>query len=384
MQTSRTLSLEALRGVAAVIVTIHHFGQSFAEPIFNALLGTPFYLVMSGDGAVAVFFLLSGAVNCRPLFRDPSLRTLVRTVLRRYPRLVLPTLLATLFAWALYALDLYHFRAAAALNGSALLGSMFDTQRPDFQPSFLDALYQGTLRCFLNGQSNYVSPLWTMQWELMGSLLVLPLAALIARRSLASGLAMGIALAVLSSVLMPPGFLALFIAGTLVTFALMRAEVRLTPAVSAVLAVIALYLLGYAYPVGDYAWFGTRDGVWLDVQSIAVHLVGAVLLMSVALGSAAVQRLVSGRWAQVLGELSFPIFLLHIPVYCSASSWVLVKAAPAVGMGAATVLAWLTAAVITVPLAWLVARIDRAWGRLVNLVVEAVMTRVRRPVAEAA
>ena len=173
MQTNRMLALDAMRGAAATFVTLYHFAQAFVPTAFGFTLGTPLFMLMSGDAAVAFFFVLSGSVNCRPVFRDPRPQSLLRSLLRRYPRLMLPAVVATLFSWALFSLDLYHFREAAAMTGSPWLASMANGITADFQPSLLDALYQGAIGCFVAGKSNYVPPLWTMHYELLGSMLVM-------------------------------------------------------------------------------------------------------------------------------------------------------------------------------------------------------------------
>lgn len=379
-QTNRMLPLDAMRGIAATIVTLYHFAQAFADSAFQLTLGTPLFLMIAGDAAVAFFFVLSGSVNCRPMFRDTAPRVLARNLLRRYPRLMVPALLATLFSWALFALDLYYFREAAAITGSPWLASMANGVGADFQPSLLDALYQGIIGCFVSGKSNYVPPLWTMYYELLGSTLVMVVAALLARRQMWSGLALGAAVAVAVAVVITPYYLPTFICGTLLTFVMMRRGDQNRPGrpwVMVALLAAAIYLLSYAYPIGMHGWIPQPDyWLWIEMQRIVLQTAGAILLIIVGLRWGALQRLASGRVAALLGELSLPVFLLHVPIYCSASSWVLVQAVPKLGYGAAVTLAGLTAIVLTLPAAWVFARIDKAWGPLVNRGADAVLARL--------
>jgi peptidoglycan/LPS O-acetylase OafA/YrhL len=64
------LPLEAMRGVAAIIVTLYHFSEAFVHQAFPLLLGTPGFVLINGDAAVVFFFALSGYVNGRSVLRD--------------------------------------------------------------------------------------------------------------------------------------------------------------------------------------------------------------------------------------------------------------------------------------------------------------------------
>ena len=66
----KLMELEALRGVAAVIVLFHHFllvvaprlhGRNFPDDLI-ALVRTPLFALVNGSAAVAIFFVLSGFV----------------------------------------------------------------------------------------------------------------------------------------------------------------------------------------------------------------------------------------------------------------------------------------------------------------------------------
>ena len=364
-QPDRLLTLEAMRGVAALIVTFHHFSEGFITQAFSILSGTPAFVLINGEGMVVFFFVLSGVVNCRPLFRDASLRSLFRNLMRRWPRLMMPALLATLFSWALFSFGLYHFQEAAAITGSSWLEKMGNAVAPGFEPSFFDALFQGAIGCFIYGNSNYVSPLWTMHYELMGSLIVMLLAFAVARCPLWTGLALGIAAALAAAVLITPYFLPVFICGALVTFVLNRRGDTSQPVAGwrlAMLLVLVVYFLSYSSPpLGVHAWIVEPSSwLWRDMLRIGIEMMGAVGLVLLCLRWKLLQSLASWRGAKRLGELSLPIFLLHVPIYCSASSWVLVHATPAYGQSAATGLAWLAAVMLIVPASWIFARVDAA------------------------
>ena len=378
MASKRILSLEAFRGIAAVVVVIYHFVLAFWPHGIAILPGTPIYILFNGNAAVAFFFVLSGSVNGGPLFRDPSPRSLARGVVRRWPRLMVPALLASLFAWALYALGLYYNEAAGALSGSHWLAEFANAHHAaDFQPGLLDAILQGGVTVFFTQHSDYDPPLWTMHFELMGSLLVLVLAFVLARLTAAKGMAL-VVLAAVAVAMVPPHYGLPFVVGLGLSFFLLRRGDlvdRLGDRGFALLLAISLYVFSYDKPVGIHAWVPQADDwFWMEVQRIGLQSLGAAGIMLTGLKW---KRLAfSGRWAGWMGEMALPVFLIHVPMYCSLSSWVLLKAEPVYGYQTAAALALISCFVGTVPVSMVFARIDKAWAPWVNRAADAVMAKL--------
>ncbi|HET9111928.1 MAG TPA: acyltransferase [Ktedonobacterales bacterium] len=133
----RVTYLDGIRGVAAFLVLIHHlaivffpgaiFGPSMpsrpaAEYLFYA---TPFLdLPIQGNFMVCIFYALSGmALAYKPLSLSVGKRweSVVSGVARRYPRLMIPALVANLLTWAVllgYARLGARITALAATNTS--------------------------------------------------------------------------------------------------------------------------------------------------------------------------------------------------------------------------------------------------------------------------
>src|SRR3954452_14928711 len=91
------VELEALRGIAAIIVLVHHFMLGFT-PRFHgllypdqplSLLGTPVFALINGSAAVVIFFVLSGFVLTVGLFKSRSLRGALISTVKRWPRLAI-------------------------------------------------------------------------------------------------------------------------------------------------------------------------------------------------------------------------------------------------------------------------------------------------------
>src|SRR5580692_8294430 len=87
--SSRDLPLEALRGLAALVVVVWHFFLGLDPAVLSlpGLRGTPFFAFVHGSAAVGVFFVLSGYVLTRRYFETGQKRVLVIGALKRWFRL---------------------------------------------------------------------------------------------------------------------------------------------------------------------------------------------------------------------------------------------------------------------------------------------------------
>jgi peptidoglycan/LPS O-acetylase OafA/YrhL len=52
------------------------------------------------------------------------------------------------------------------------------------------------------------------------------------------------------------------------------------------------------------------------------HSIGAVLIMAGLLNSYTLQRIFESNFARFLGDISFTLYLIHIPILCSLMAWI--------------------------------------------------------------
>ena len=179
-KTKRIASLEGLRGLAAVSVVLYHFlilffpamyyGSSSQQHVWyeDNLHGMPFMGLVSGDFAVATFFVLSGFVLTVGFFRSKEDRSIKSLAARRYLRLMLPALASVLLAWVLIVLGLSYNQQAFSITQSSALNLTWETNTNIFK-----ALYEGAVGVFIHdGPHPFNSVLWTMKYEFIGSFMV--------------------------------------------------------------------------------------------------------------------------------------------------------------------------------------------------------------------
>jgi peptidoglycan/LPS O-acetylase OafA/YrhL len=328
--THRDDSLEALRGLAALVVVGWHTMLAFFPqrsglfPNFDgseAWTGSPIFAFLNGSGAVALFFVLSGMVLTQSALVKRNYTTLLRNSVKRYPRLMLPVLCSTLISCALFKFDLYRFEQAAAVTGSPWLMKFANAFVDPIVPSWWDAIRQGLFDSFLRGGATYNSSLWTMRYEFIASFVVLAAAAAILfmwkRQPVWVCWVLIILLCALLS--LSPWFLS-FGLGLGIALAVAQSQGRIWQTLKPfryVLMVVGLFLLGHLQSRGAYAWSTNFNPVF-------VNTLGACLLIA-GVQSCQPPRGIFAKAARFLGDLSFPIYLIHIPVLCSIICWIFVQ-----------------------------------------------------------
>lgn len=380
----RDAGLDAVRGIAALVVVFYHCCLGFlphrmvlpgATPaqIGSSFASHFYYGLLNGPAAVSLFFVLSGLVLTRSSFQKDSFRPLARTALKRYPRLAGPVLIACLLAWAIYGLGLNHNGRAAALTGSVWLPAF--ANGPSF--GIVAALRQGLWRTLLHGDVSYNLSLWTMRFELVGSFVALGAAALmlaVARWSRWWALAIGIAAYV---ALKPsPLYLNCFLAG--VTLGLLLARFRLprVPLLAGlVLVAMGDYALGYLFPMGDYMW--VRHLPHAVLSNVPAPILGSLLILFAVETCPPLRAALNHAAFRWLGRVSFPLYLVHHLVIISVGSLVRVWLDPW-GVGPATAAAFaavlLTSLAIATPFAWL----DVSLMGVLDRLADAMLTRPGR------
>ena len=384
-KSGRLVPLEGLRGIAAVIVMLGHMVRGLVPPDHGAWdpLNQLHRWLLNGGAAVSVFFVLSGFILSLPFAKDRSLARVLTALLKRWPRLAVLTTIACLFSWATIVLGQDYYEQAAAVTGNQWMASHFNSPLHGHEISWPAALRNGLYEVFLFGDVKFDSPLWTMRIELFGSFAIFITAPVLFRlkhwplRLAVIGAAMAAV-----GVSFPMTYFSDFLVGTIL--AMLFAEDKM-PGFSnwqaAGMAIAGLYLFCFSaaenhpihapikalMPAGETAHF-----VW-DVS--------AALIISVLLGNPFLCSLFSKKWAVWLGLLSFPLYLLHVPIMLSAGAASFMGTVAALGVTGAVLVASAVTIVLSLacalPLAW----VDQAWTGLLGRMIAIFIKRRPSPAA---
>lgn len=369
----RIHSLDGLRGVGALVVVIHHAllvvpalsvmylapdgGQLGTPAPWSVewwLYSTPLRLIWGGHEAVLVFFVLSGIVLAAPLMTRPRHGVAwLGYYLRRLCRLYVPV-------WASLVLAV---GCAAIVPRGGSAGGTWLTSHPD--PSIAVVVRDAFL---LTGTSKLNSPLWSLQWEILFSLL-LPVMFLVLRavRVTRWPVVAVVLLAVVSAAAQVPAlrhvlprsyltggalqYLPIFAIGMIIAMCpdqVSRLRQALTDAPRAVRAgwiVVALVLTVSPTYMGAAR---RPDQLIADPVGFGYQLTtvaGVTMIVLAALTMPSLIGLLQSRLLQYAGSRSFSIYLVHEPILVSV----------AIATQAAGYFPWLLVAPAAIILALLVA-----------------------------
>ena len=309
----RVASLDGLRGAAAVVVLIHHaalLNQRLASPYLAPaepvtgvaawLTYSPLHLAWAGTEAVYLFFVLSGLVLTLPRLgvdRDWS-----RYLPSRLVRLYGPVIAAVIFALG----------TTFVVSRDGAASSQWLANHPEYSPPAL--LLDLTL---IGGSSGVLTPLWSLQWEVLFSLL-LPLYLFIGDRIRPLFFTLGAAGLLLLGAFtdnLALTFLPMFAIGAALGYAwtaLQELAQRVNRSRAGWLVWMALAIVSHLLTL-SYWLLGPGGIQYAAVTRLTVTLGTVGLILVVAFAPSA-RHLFSLAPVQWLGRISFSLYLTHEPI----------------------------------------------------------------------
>lgn len=380
---SKFADIEFVRGLAAFGVVIYHFLLAVLPPaslqashMHGLVPESPVLLApFNGRFMVAVFFVLSSFVLTVKLVHSPSWRVALIAILKRFPRLLPLTLIGALLPAVLFALGLMRNEEVAALTGSQWLAWSGGVKVADAwpEPSVVGGLVDAFV-LFERGVSQYNSALWTMRYELIGSVFAIATAMLIGadRRPILDAVIVGS----LGVIFLPIHPLVSICIGTV----WISKYVVLQPRRVARGYALGLIVLGLA--LGS-----TFDAVPRSLGFVTLGEANADRLQWLAYGAGAMLVFIGVRSlgslplqdrgiARQLGRLSFPIYVLHIPIQGSLGCAIILAMGYTVP---AAVTAFLVSTIVIFAVAVPVARLDEWWVRHLGAAARLVTTKRALP-----
>lgn len=302
----RKLFLDGVRGWAALVVVLYHTLHGFLSTATTAYDGAAFRFVTDGALAVSVFFVLSGFALSIGFFESGDRSGVLAAALRRYPRLTIPILASSFAAYAVMSAGLMANRGAAVtLGNTEWLGSFYG-----FAPTLAGWLRFSLCDVYFDfrGGDVYNAALWTMATELYGSMMVFALLRAVGGRAWR-----GVAYALVALALAGwGGWLIAFL------FGMVLADLFTGPMIRRLRGSAAGFVLGAGAllaVVVKSTWF---PGLFAGPREMSVV---ALLVVAAPVLSRPIARVFEGPLSRFLGRMSFPIYLCHLIVICSLSSW---------------------------------------------------------------
>jgi peptidoglycan/LPS O-acetylase OafA/YrhL len=311
----RLIYLDAIRGIAALTVLVHHYCTAYGYPYAHTILTrTPANIWRDGPAAVSMFFVLSGLVLSLTFFGEPAKKIydlrLFDWTIARVARIWLPFAAVLMLSAVLHEIWIPAFVTIPARHPALLQVNWAEPVHA------LDLVKQ--LNLFSGYWQKLVPQAWTLQLELVISLLVPPAAILANRRM--SWLLFVVFLLIAG--LRAPLYLAHFCGGVALARALRTVRERIQPVKYLSLAIglvgICLYSSRTWLPGNAYDHAPSALG-WY------VNGAGATAILLCALTSPPIQTFLSRRPLVWLGRVSYSIYLWHwAALVCVAPLFLLV------------------------------------------------------------
>lgn len=335
MKKKRLEYIEGFKGFACLCVMMSHFIAAFCnvwitclpERIhngswFETWIGTtPLNLFYNGNFGVRVFFITSGFVLSYAFFKNGDETYLKKGAIKRYFRLVLPVVTVNIAMFLLMKAGFLYHQEAAMISKSYDWLVVFN----DFEPSLFGMLKEAFLGNFFTYTAEYVGPLWTMTYEMLGSLLVFAFLALFGKEKIRY------VIYVVFLILFQESNYSQFMVGVAICDIMQNQQEFLEKYRTKKWSVPVTFLVGLffsSYPSGVdpsitiYRWFNLNQ--WMDTVTV-YHFIGVVLLFFAILNSSLLQKVFELKPFAFLGKYSFGLYLVHWPVMVSLSSYIIVK-----------------------------------------------------------
>ena len=379
----RVVALDGLRGLAALVVVLHHSllalpqladpyrsGRPPAEGVWAWLVYTPLHAFWQGSAAVYLFFVLSGYVLTLPALRPSFCWS--SYLPSRLVRLYLPTAAALAWALVVYAVVPHVVRPGASW--------WISWHAVEVTPQRV-----GRDLLLVLGTDAINSPLSSLRWEVLFSLL-LPLFVFLVRRlgrAWPVGLVGLLVLCGIGNQTDGHGralfYLPMFGLGAVLAASRSHVGPWWERHVGGRRAGRAVLAAGVVLLSAHWALIGLGvTTTWLRTAGVVAELVGALLLVMAAIWSPAASRPLAHPVVRWLGSRSFSLYLVHEPLAVAVSLLLPLDAQ-------------LLTPVLTVPLALLLAegffrlverpshRLARTVGRRTAAAVVPVPARALRP-----
>ena len=315
----RVTALDGLRGAAALTVVAHHallLFPALAAPYFTGrpaalgegewwLIHTPLHVLWEGKFGVYVFFVLSGCVLTLPALNG---RGYVWRIYypSRLLRLYLPVWGAVIFAALTFLV----------VPRTAEVASAWLDKRPE-EVTVRILLKDTTL---VTGTGGIASPLWSLTWEVLFSL-VLPAAIWLAiKLRRAHGLlAVAALLASASGGIIDEPLLLyspMFLLGVII--AMRREQIARVAGRLPAWAWVLLLIAGVLAASSRWLFMAFGAPGFVVDGTVGLMLTAACVFVVMAIEWPAATRVFDSRPLRLLGRLSFSLYLVHEPIVVAA------------------------------------------------------------------
>ena len=301
--------LDGIRGWASVMVLLSHTIVCFLAKTTPSYQTPYFAFITDGHLAVFIFFVLSGfALSIKFIHQSECL--IAPAVTSRYFRLFIPIFFTSFIAYLFMKQNLmFNIQAGEIAHSPDWLGTFFN-----FSPTLEGLLRFCTYNVFFDYQatSTYNPVLWTMPIEYTGSMLIYFVIAVFRKPHQTISL---IPLSIITIYFLKhsPAIACFMLGYFLGEIHFLYRDIKAN-----LLRMIATFL--FIAPIVISTFFRPDEDIY-------TALLAFTLVLSVTF-SPIIQKLFEHPISKFLGKISFPLYLVHIIIICSLSSYLFLNLPP--------------------------------------------------------
>lgn len=307
--------IEGIRAIACLSVFIGHFYSAFVVPgggIRQCVVNTPFNMLFSGSTPVRSLFTLSGIVLSYKYFKYKEYDKILGDSAKRYFRLMIPVAGINFVVYFLMKFNLMYNVEAATISGSESFLGAFNLFIPSLKGVIKESLYSDFFN--YSSGSGYVGPLWTMSYEMLGSLLVL------SSISILRGSYLRYIYYLVAILLFQHSYYGYFIVGMLISDLMCDNRIRNfynKNRYNKIIVWSLLFISAYFVAAVDNV-----DSTYYTYYLYSFMLI--IFFVSLA-NVEKVNKILENRFLVNIGKYSFAIYCIHWPVIESFSSYIYIK-----------------------------------------------------------
>ena len=324
--------IDGMKAVATILVfNIHFFNAYYCgvytlEPAdFRTVNGvewwigaTPLNFIYAGKVGARMFLVLSAFLLALQYWKKADRRKLTLTPLKKYVRLVVPIMAANIFICTAMYLGAYRNAQAARLAGSSEFFGVYN----QFTPSFPDAMWEAVFGCFFHGSNRYNGPLWFIQYEFLGCVLVAVILLMAGKWKRVARMLLN---AVLALVLIRTDYLCMVLGAAVAELYVMLQKKEAFQIVEKCVQCRPLMwiLFAISFLLCTYPSFGRTEGTiynLLPPKVLFYYNVAIPALLFAVLYLRPVQKLLDIGCLKKFTGISYCFYLVHFPMLCTVSS----------------------------------------------------------------
>jgi peptidoglycan/LPS O-acetylase OafA/YrhL len=305
LPTLRVDFLDGIRGWAAIMVVLFHIMIRILANTTPSYHNSYLAFITDGHLAVFIFFVLSGFALSITFIKRPQKVSVPLALITRYFRLLIPILFTSFIVYCLMKADLmFNVQIADLSNSKAWLGTFYD-----FEASLIGLLKFCFFDVFFHYDRtvSYNIVLWTMPIEYAGSVLIYLSIGLFRHENKKIYLFPLVAAVLYLFRNDPPlacFILGYFLAEAYFSYGHIIKKLKFINSISTLLFIVPVIISTFYRPESDRY----------------TALLAFILVLSVTF-SPVLKNFFSNSISRFLGKISFPLYLIHMIVISSWSSY---------------------------------------------------------------